>query len=343
MDKKLENRFYRLFALKLSGEANAEELQELEAILVQHPELQFFYDELIKPAQRDARDTERAEISYAAHAANMYVQEMLTEKQGLPARQHPVRFTKRWVVPVAAAVLLAVLLLVVFLNRKPGAIPGAGNEMATTKGSRSRIRLPDGTVVLLNANSRLNYDEKFKGDVREVSLWGEAYFDVTHDAARPFIIHTGAGTIKVLGTAFNVKAFDNGVFETALIRGKVAIRLKDHADEDFVLKPGQKLVASHNNNKTDSVMILPVTVKDSLIAETSWTKGRLVFVDRPLAEITAELERVFGVTIVFKSEKARQYRYTGTFDDTDLDQILEILKLSKPIKFQRDKNRITIE
>ncbi|HEX7757308.1 MAG TPA: FecR domain-containing protein [Niabella sp.] len=345
MDKKLENKFYRLFALKLSGEATAEALQELEAILVQHPELRFFYDEMIKPAQRSAKDAERAELSYAAHAANMYVQGLLSEKRH-PHLQQPVRTLKRFVWPAAAALLVIAMLLVLLLNRKPSEIlQRTANEMATAKGSRSSVRLPDGTVVLLNANSRLNYDEKFKGASREVSLSGEAYFDVAHDAAHPFIIHTNAGSIKVLGTAFNVKALDNGFFETTLIRGKVAIQLKNHSDENFVLKPGQKLVASKNNadHKTDSVMILPATVKDSLVAETSWTKGQLVFVDRPLVEITAELARVFGVTIVFKSDKTKQFRYTGVFDDTDLDQILEILKLSQAINYHRDGNRIIIE
>ncbi|WP_300602394.1 FecR domain-containing protein [Niabella sp.] len=343
MDKKLEHKFYRLFALKLSGEATAQELEQLETLLTANPELRFFCDELIKPVIADEAYGDRAEQSFAAHAVDMHLKGLWQEKEQTQAVPGKRGYWRRAAVYIAAAcVVLLIVSLTMLFNRKPPAHM-AGNETATTKGSKSKVKLPDGTVVMLNANSRLSYDEMFKGSTREVTLTGEAFFDVTHDAAHPFIIHTHAGDIKVLGTAFNVKALDNGFFETTLIRGKVAIRLKEHEDEEILLRPGQKLVTRAKEKKTELLKIVPLTIKDSVVAETSWMKNQLFFDDRPLAEIAEELEQHFGVKIIFQSDKARQFRYTGSYNDTDLDQILELLKLSRPFRFHRDKDVIIIE
>ena len=84
----------------------------------------------------------------------------------------------------------------------------AQNTVSTRKGSKSNVQLPDGTMAWLNADSKLIYDENFRGDFREVSLEGEAYFDVVKDKTKPFIIHTKAIDIRVLGTAFNVRAYE---------------------------------------------------------------------------------------------------------------------------------------
>ncbi|MBO9592229.1 MAG: FecR domain-containing protein [Niabella sp.] len=343
MDKKLEHKFYRLFALKLSGEATAQELEQLETMLTANPELRFFCDELIKPVMEDEVYKDQAAQSYAAHAVDMHLKGLWQEEA--PQRTTSGRrvYWKRAALYIAAAcVVLLVFSLTFILNRKE-TVYTAGNETATTKGSKSKMKLPDGSIVMLNANSRLSYDEMFKGNTREVTLTGEAFFDVTHDASRPFIIHTRAGDIRVLGTEFNVKTLDNGFFETALIRGKVSIRLKEHKDEDIVLMPGQKLVIRTKEKQSAPVKIVPLTIKDSLVAETSWMKNQLFFDDRPLVEIAEELEQHFGVQIIFQSDKTKQFRYTGSYNDTDLDQILQLLKLSRPFRFHRDKDIIVIE
>jgi ferric-dicitrate binding protein FerR (iron transport regulator) len=345
MDKKLENIFYKLTALKLSGEATAQDLEQLEAIITNYPELRFFSDQIIKPpAQEGDKAQELAEQYYAAHAVDMHLKGLWQDnKNSTPEPGITVRKKTRRYAVFASLILAAAIFPIMILPRRP-VLQNIKNETATTKGSKSTVKLPDGTVVMLNANSRLSHYEKFKGETREVSLTGEAYFDVVHDPAHPFIIHTPAGDIKVLGTSFNVKAFANGFLETTLIHGKVAIFLKNHKDNNFVLSPGQKLVTRNSGHSTDSVAILPITtLKDTLVAETSWTKGQLVFVNKPLVDIAKDLERIFDVTIQFKSDKAKEYRYTGVYDDTSLDQILEILQLSRHITYHRDKNIIYID
>lgn len=353
MDRIPENIFFRLFARKLSGNASAEELEQLEEILKQHPELQFFYNELIKPAQPHEGDLERAEQSYVADVMNMQLRGVWDNDNLLPPKRSQPGRGKIYRLVLAAAV--AIVLVGGFALLKATAkksTPHTSNETATTKGSKSTVKLPDGTVVMLNANSRLQYDENFnKMSRREVVLEGEAYFDVAHNEERPFIIHTKNADVTVLGTVFNVKTLQSGYFETALIKGKVAVHLKNRSKGDFVLTPGQKLMVGDKNdsdeiageNKLSPVRIDTITLLDSLVVETSWTKNQLVFADKPLVEIAQELEQVFGVKIIFRSDKAKQARYNGAFSDVDLDEILKILDMSKPINYYREKNSIIIE
>lgn len=351
MEKILEDRFYILFARKLSGDASSEELKDLEALLEEHPEVRFFYNELIRPVQTGENEIERAGQSYVADIMNMQLRGVWDNNDLQPSPSLRRKFAGKAYRTAFAAILVLVLgIALIKLPTKSG-LPHT-NETATTGGSKSTVKLPDGTIVMLNANSKLQYDGSFKTDKREVFLEGEAYFDVAHDAEHPFIIHTSTADITVLGTLFNVKSLLNGYFETALIKGKVSIYLKHHAEGNFVLSPGQKLIAKdkpvragkgEEAYKVGSVKIEPITLKDSIVIETSWTKDQLVFVDKPLVEIAEELEQVFKVNIVFKSDKAKQFRYNGVYSDSDLSEILKILNLSKPFSYRREKSTIIIE
>lgn len=343
-----EDRFFILFSRKLSGAATSDELEELEEMLYRHPELLFFYHELIKPARRQDKELELAENSYISDVMNMQLQGVWDNGMILPEAGAHHQSKRKWYRIAVAAALVIVIGVGVILRQQHNVILHSTNETTTTRGSKSTVKLPDGTMVMLNANSSLKYDDDFKKDKREVILEGEAYFDVAHDAGRPFIIHTHTADIKVLGTVFNVRSFKGGYFETALIKGKVSVYLKNKAEGSFVLRPGQKLVVEDKENKSDrgtagSVKIDTITIMDSLVAETSWTKDQLVFADKPLVDIAAELEKIFAVKIVFKSDKAKQVRYNGSYSDTDLNEILDIINMSKPIKYHREKDTIYID
>ncbi len=344
-----EERFFILFTRKLSGSASAAELEELEGILGQRPELRFVFDELIKPASQNDKDKERAEMSYTSDVMNMQLRGLWDKNTYQPGRPEANKKPgKKYLIPLAAALVIAAGIGLTLLKQKHADIP-TSNETATTRRSKSTVKLPDGTIVMLNANSSLKYDEHFKTDKREVTLQGEAYFDVAHDSGRPFIIHTPTADIKVLGTVFNVRSLKNGYFETALIKGKISVFLKNQAEGNFVLSPGQKLMVQNRADKPGTrgkasvVKIDSITVIDSLVAETSWTRDQLVFADKPLVEIAAELENIFDVKIIFRSDKYKQIRYNGSYNDADLDEILEIINMSKPIRYHREKDTVFIE
>ena len=266
----------------------------------------------------------------------------------------------RW---LAAACVAALMVLggFYFFNRNHTkgdknniAASGNQNEMITQKGAKSKVVLTDGTVVFLNADSKLSYGKDFNTQEREVTLSGEGFFDVTHDENRPFIIHTEKADIKVLGTAFNVKNYPKDVYmETSLLRGKIEVTLKDEAGKKIILNPSEKLIVSKANllannkmMKSDQRNLLSVThitMKDSVAVETFWMHNKVAYINKPLHEITAELERLFNVNVVYKSENTKNYRYTIYAEDYDLKEVMQVLKLSGKINYTINKNEVIIE
>jgi ferric-dicitrate binding protein FerR (iron transport regulator) len=211
--------------------------------------------------------------------------------------------------------------------------------------------LPDGSKVWLNADTKISYDKSFNNKTREIELNGEAFFDVVHDAGRPFIIHTEKADVKVLGTAFNIRNYkDEDLLETSLIRGKIEVILSGNTENKIVLKPSEKLSITKNviskqiNTPIAEIITLShVTIQDSMVAETSWINNKTVIIDKPLYEIAAELERQFDIKSIFKSETAKNYRYTIHLEDKSLDQIMQILQLSKKIDYKIENNELIIE
>jgi ferric-dicitrate binding protein FerR (iron transport regulator) len=199
--------------------------------------------------------------------------------------------------------------------------------------------LPDGTQVWLNADSRIAYNENFQGGIREVSLEGEAYFDVVRDEKRPFIIHTTAIDIKVLGTAFNVRSYANEKnTETSLIRGSIEVTLVKSLDKKkIILKPNEKLIVNNNQellqstNHNEPVMTLGkvnYNNHDKTAVETSWVKNKLSFDQESLENIALKLERWYDVKIEIKDSNLKNELYTGFFEDKSLQEVMEALKIS---------------
>jgi ferric-dicitrate binding protein FerR (iron transport regulator) len=234
---------------------------------------------------------------------------------------------------------------------------GFVNEVVTKRGSKSSIKLPDGTIVRLNTDSRLTYLNFTAGKNREVTLIGEAYFDVAHDSSRPFIIHTGKINIKVLGTSFNVRNYpQDKELETSLIKGKIEVSLDSRPEDIIILKPTEKLIIAKEqdelsaatkvtNSIDNKVVLTSITYlrHDSLVAETSWLNDKLVFVNQPLDKIAMELERKYAITINFKDEKVKKYRYTGVFENVSLEKVFQLIKYSKNINYKIDDKNIVIE
>lgn len=363
MNKNLNYKFYDLLSTKLSGDATVEDLSQLHDILHQHPEFQFLYDEVMRPVQKTETATIRSQQAWAAHYAKMLCAAhppaeplvKTADTSNLKLKKTINRF-------IVAACIFTLLAGTYFLFSRGAASSVENvasrsnkNEMVTPKGSTSNLTLPDGTKVVLNADSKISYGENFAKGSRKVTLSGEAYFDVKYDALTPFIIHTRKADIKVLGTAFNVKNYPNGVFETSLIRGKIEISLNDQSGKKFVLRPSQKFVVSDTTSVVEKqripnmaveafkTQILPITIQDSFVAETSWIDYRLVFTNLPLHEIATELERYYNIQVTFLTPSTMNYRYTGTFENQKLDEVMKILKLSKNINYKIKNKELIIE
>lgn len=357
MKRITENQFYDLLSLKLSGDASPEQLILLQEQLMLNPEWQFLYDQLLQSPSTIINETEFAELAYAVHATRMRIDGHLenNEKIAAPFKSvdnkysNVIRFFK-YVASVAACFITIFLVWEVIQLSKPQDV--ASNEVTTKKGSKSNIKLPDGTIVWLNADSKLTYSADFAHN-REVVLVGEAYFDVTHDETHPFLIHAGIANIKVLGTAFNVRNYPlEKTLQTTLLRGKVEVSFNNRIGDKIILKPLEKLIIQKENPNTTDIALAPIksveltTVSyakaDSIIAETSWVNDKMVFINEPLESIAQELERHFAVKIIFKNEVVKKYRYTGVFGNVTKEKVLQVIQLSKKINYKIDGDVITI-
>lgn len=365
MNKQTEQYFFDLLSLKLSGDATEKQLAEISTMLKANPSLQFLYDQMIEPVYCDKEAASKADQAYATHYVKMQLAGMFDSANDRKFElqvEKPTGFSKRKLAFIGiAAGVFTIFFINYSLLLDKSVIKQSNsafvNEVVTKRGSKSSIKLPDGTIVRLNTDSRLTYLNFTAGKNREVTLIGEAYFDVAHDSSRPFIIHTGKINIKVLGTSFNVRNYpQDKELETSLIKGKIEVSLDSRPEDIITLKPTEKLIIAKEqdelstatkvtNSIDNKVVLTSITYlrHDSLVAETSWLNDKMVFVNQPLDKIAIELERKYAITINFKDEKVKKYRYTGVFENVSLEKVFQLIKYSKNINYKIDDKNIVIE
>ncbi|QIL40049.1 FecR family protein [Pedobacter sp. HDW13] len=261
---------------------------------------------------------------------------------------------------IAAAIVLVLssaLLYRLYFNKGNQNAVQQLYSFTTKSGERKKIMLQDGTSVLLNAKSNLTITKGFNDKCREVTLTGEAFFDVAHDKNRPFKVHTSDFNINVLGTAFNVKAYpDEITSEATLIRGLITMEAVSGNGGTITLKPSQKvtfykIVAPKQHNK----LVKPTTpkpeitinhytkIKDSTIVETAWTQNRIEIYDQDFDEIKNVLEKWYNVEISFKDPEIEKYRFTATITNESIEEVLHALKATENnFKYEIKGKQITI-
>jgi ferric-dicitrate binding protein FerR (iron transport regulator) len=208
------------------------------------------------------------------------------------------------------------------------------NEVFATFGTRTSLRLADGTLVWLNSGSSLKYPDKFTGEKREVFLRGEAYFEVTTNPRMPFIVKSRNLNVKATGTRFNVLDYSSDIkSEVTLVSGKVFVSEFDTTGSGKLiseLNPDQHMVY---NDQTKSFKI----DNEETYKYYSWKDGKLIFRNEPLSEVVKKIGQVFNVDIELRGAKLQGYRYRATFEDESLSEILKLLEISSPIKYKEIK------
>ena len=208
-------------------------------------------------------------------------------------------------------------------------------EVVTEPGQRARIELADGTGVLLNVDSRLRIAATFNGEDREVTLQGEAYFDVAPDPASPFIVRTEQAAVEVRGTAFGVTAYPaERAARVAVAEGAVLLRPAPPAARDTVrLQEGQ--LAFVSESATD------VREGADLDPYLAWTEGRLVFEAAPFEEVMQALERWYGLRVELAAPARGVGRLSGSFGDEPLSEILGSIAATLGLRYERERKRVT--
>ena len=374
----IKDRIWTLVSRKLSGEATALELAEIDELIKTKA-----YSDLYLQAINEywniplEKDEEFLEATYHLHLERLKERgfDLETEKdestplyldydEPLPAKRSRKKIFLATGILAATAFTFFVFYTIKLKNTTsiPSKIQFAQSEVITKSGSRTRIQLPDGTMVWLNGSSKLVYDNNNFGEkIRQVTLSGEGYFDVVKNADKPFIIHTAKMDIKVLGTAFNVKAYPGEKnTETSLVRGTIEVTLKGH-QEKITMKANDKLIVQNDDVTSGKKEViaskkqtaassgsfmylghLTLSPKDNTVIETAWVDNKLVFDNETFEDLAIKMERWYGVSIKFTHAKLKRAHFTGTFDKETVTDALTALQLTSAFTYSIKNDIITI-
>ncbi len=255
----------------------------------------------------------------------------------VPAKESAkARFSKIIVPVIAASLLIVSICLGVSLSEVNNRMSlMADSEVLINSGSDGQMTmsLPDGTSVTLNANSSISYSADFGMKDRKVRMSGEAFFDVAKDEDRKFVVNAQQVDITVYGTRFNVYAYpENTISEVALVEGRVSVT---YGDMEVKVLPNEKVCV---NKKTGDMVLL----KTDNETETMWMKNKLLFVHDSLAHIFDVLQRRFGVVIKCSDDIDLKDQYTGSFRESNINEILDVLQMHYGFKYKHIGNHITI-
>ncbi len=236
-----------------------------------------------------------------------------------------------------AAILIVPLLLgyfaLFYFQDRHNITESAMAEIQCPLGVRTQFVLPDGTSGFLNSGSTLEYPVPF-GDQRIVRLKGEGYFDVSHDSERPFIVESPHLYTRVLGTQFNIFAYED--------ENREEIILKEGSVE--VLSPGGKKLADLKPNQKLNVNISTGQINTSTVQADQyvlWTEGKLVFRNESMTQVANRLGRWFNVEIEIRDEELLNYALWATFTNEPLEEVLKLLSLTAPVRFREQERRRT--
>lgn len=207
------------------------------------------------------------------------------------------------------------------------------NTIVVPRGAEYSVKLSDGSVVYLNSESKIKYPVCFVGNTRDVYLEGEAFFRVSKNKHKPFIVSVGDMKVQVLGTTFNINSYkENRAIATTLVEGKVKV---SHMNKSLILKPNHQAILKDNN----------LTLKEvDASREVSWRRGRFNFRNKDLEYVMVQIERWYDVDIFFEDTESRNIIFTGVLKrDCDLDKILSVIQEVVEVKIRRKDKSIYIK
>ena len=343
----INQKFTELLSEKLSGEISAGDNQEFMDMIAANEDFRLEYESLKNYFRQEGKTNENIDVIF------QQIKERINTSDTKPApvdRPDPVRrsFTPWYRIAAVFILGLGTFTAYRYFAKTNGTALNqeiAWKKIATPDRQKSTLVLSDGSKITLNAGSEIKYPAAFTGQNREVYLSGEAFFDVAKDHRHPFIVRTKNISVKVLGTAFDVKSYEDELLtETTLLRGKVEITLNKNPEKHILLNPTEKFTLTHPVNSSaeklngDIYSISPMTYyhKDdkNAILETSWMNNRLLFKNEPFSILSLRLARWYGVNFVFRSEKLKDLKFTGEYEKESLTEALKALQLITPFEYK---------
>jgi len=354
-----DKRLWDLLAKQYDGQITEEELRELQLLLQQRQDT-MPYGELLSELRTLALRPSAEDMA----AGNNSLSAILQQVRGTtgPAEEEHSAGRPGRSRMFAGAVVLVVAVAAGVIFKKTGKASGTGAEpydrIVTKTGSKTLINLPDSSTVVLNSACQFAYNKDFGVRKREMRLTGEAYFDIHSNPDMPLVVHAGNVIIRVLGTAFNVRAYAEDSFvEATLVSGVIEVSLRSDPERKILLRPNEKIVIRNQEMVaapvTDSGKakshdeVIRVTQvagdpKDSSYIETAWLKDKLVFRKESFASLARRMERWYQVHIVFTDTSQQNLLFTGSFEKETVGEALEALRHSAPFGYDISGKTITI-
>jgi ferric-dicitrate binding protein FerR (iron transport regulator) len=337
-------KFIKLFSQKISGEINAENQDLLNAAISENEHYSALADDLENyllkhPTTVSPDRQQQLNQIWATIGANE--NEQFKGKYSYSKPNKIVR-SAIWIRSAAAIIIIffAGILLYRLLNKQqPNEF-----EQLTTQEVKTFKMLDDGTKVWLNKYSTLRYNKGFGARGREITIEGEAYFDVVKNEQVPLYVHAGNIDIEVKGTAFSVKAEKNSKdIEVALLRGLIEISDRLNKNNSLLLHPNQKIIYNtllkDKENKLQMKLVNPAV----LLNETKWIADTLVFKKEKLKDLALKIEKKYDVKIDIQSEALKEKRFSGIFINETIEQAIASLKLSYPMNYTINKRLVVIK
>lgn len=327
MKYNIDKKIYNLCVNAVSGNINEKDKRILDDWVSESPENRIEFEKIkdiwAKTGPEDFPVL--PDPSDAWHELDARIKEFNSVKKNNTAAPLPAASGFFRLKPVLSAALVILFFLsIVFLWKLEMGGPNL-KSMITGNKERKQISLSDGTGILLNSASRIQYPQEFDEQQRKIILSGEAFFSVAKDN-RPFLILTDNAEIKVLGTKFNVRS-RNGKTRVFVKDGKVNLA-QNSGSKGVVLSKGQ--VSSINKEEAPAA---PVSADPDL--QLGWIEGRIVFNQTPLPEIADEIERHYDVKVFLDEKSLESYSLTGSFKNGSIDSVLEMICLALDLDYSR--------
>jgi transmembrane sensor len=357
------NHVWHLVARKLSGEATLDELRELEQVLRDDPELAYqveLYTSYYDAPQSMTRTVEDETHSWHNTKSNLRTEfpESFSNEEQTPVRRIN---GKKLLVAASLFVIITAALFFIFNpdTRNEQFAATAVNELKTMPGTRTKLVLPDGTQVWLNSDSYITYNKDFGQSKREITLKGEAYFDVFHNPDVPMVVHARSVNIWVKGTAFNVRNYpESGSVETSLIRGSVELTTDEDPARKILLKPNEKITIearpdSMVTKQTEQPPVIKPSyyhinpLKESIISKTipeiAWIENKLVFDNEAFTEVIIKMEKWYNAKFIIDNDELAMKKFSGAFEKETLYEALSALQMINHFEFIINGNEVIIK
>ena len=323
-----------LFSKYFAGECNDAELEKLENWIAKKDTNRILFNELQKDRESIDKYKMMKTVDVDRAWDNLSKKIAINEDENMtimiPSRNKQHNRKIPFLIGLAASILIITGLLITYKSL----VPRRGFETIYTSENHASVTLSDGSRIFLNRDSKVIYPKEYGLNHRELILTGEAFFEVTPDAEKPFIVKAGNARIKVIGTSFTVneRAGKNRI-EVFVEDGKVNLYQEEMENAGILIEPG--FVGQLSGNAPSKF----INKDENIIA---WKTKKIVFSETKLAEVIRVLKKVYGKEIVVENKEALDWPYTNTFDNQDLESVTKVLAETYQFEVKQQRSRIVL-